>query len=118
MMILSEGISFEDSYVLAIVVEPYSLRVSTDFVLTKQHPLYREPAGGERDCFRRGEIRVDGFHRISWLSSRAKASVDSSGELDFGTLDEFIRVDGILNLSGDWGVIEVDGGDLTISFID
>jgi hypothetical protein len=116
MMLMPAGISYEDSYVLKIVVEPYSLRVAMDFVLTRQHARYRDPVAGERDCFLRGEIRVDGFHRIAWLATGTKPSIDSSGEVDYGKLDEISVVDGELKLSGDWGAIEVAGGDLTVSF--
>lgn len=117
MMLMPDGISYEDSYVLAIVVEPYSLRITTDFVLTRQHPRYRDPAAGERDCFLRGEIRVDGFRRIAWLATGTKPSIDSSGEADYGTLDEISVDGGEIKLSGDWGTIEVAGGNLAVSFL-
>jgi hypothetical protein len=109
------GLSLEESYVLAIRIEPYRVVFTMDFVLTPEHPMYRPPLAGERACFRRGLIAIRNFQRLAWDSTGYSPSTDASGELDFGTLDRIVNLDGMWMLSGDWGDLQVNGGEISIS---
>lgn len=114
-MPLPNGILFEDSYVLAISVEPYRVVCAMDFLLTPEHPMYCAPRIGERACFRRGRIEIGNFRRILWDATGYTASTDANGEVDFGTLDDFVEIGDAWKLSGDWGDLVVSGGEISIS---
>lgn len=114
-MPIPRGILFEDSYVLAIGVEPYRVVLAMDFVLTPEHPMYRPPRAGERACFRRGRIEIGKFRCISWDATGFGPSTDAKGEMDFGLLDELAKIEDTWRLSGDWGELVVSGGEMSIS---
>lgn len=105
-----EHLSLEDSYVLRISIEPYRLELRMDFALTPAHPWYELPRAGEQECYRKGVLRVVNFEAVVWRASNLKPSIDATGELDYGCLDEMIEIEGSLKLRGDWGEIEVTGG--------
>lgn len=114
-MLLPNGILFEDSYVLSISAEPYKVVFAMDFVLTSEHPSYCPPRPGERACFRKGKIEIGKFRRLLWDASGYSPSTDAEGELDFGSLDEIVKIDDVWRLSGDWGSLEVSGGEMSVS---
>src|SRR3546814_2237177 len=87
-MRLPAHISFEDSYVLSIKIEPYNVIFEVDLVLLPEHELYRQPMKGQRECFCKGQLRIDGFDRILWNATKLLPSVDVTGELDFGSFDQ------------------------------
>src|ERR1039457_3371606 len=105
---------FENSYVLNLQIEPYVLDVSMDFVLTLNHPAYSLPKPGEQECYKRGRIQITKFQKLTWQASGWKPAIDATGEKDYGNLDEFVNEAGKFRLSGDWGTIEIEGGELEI----
>jgi hypothetical protein len=117
-MDIPADIVFSESYVLGLSVEPYLVRLLMDFVLAPEHPSYAHPRVNEQECYRRGEIRVRGFRRVTWDARGILPSHDSSGEFDFGNLQEPRRVGDPLRLSGDWGTISIVGGEFHIELFD
>jgi hypothetical protein len=113
-----QHVLLESSYVLQIRLSPYNLELRMDFVLTPEHPKYSSPDAAKQECYKRGHIQIMGFRRVTWEASGYKPSYDATGELDFGNLDLFTYSNGVWEVSGDWGVIRVDGGDLAVSFGD
>jgi hypothetical protein len=114
--LIPNNVLFENSYVLNLRIEPYVLDVSMDFVLTSSHPAYSLPKLGEQECYKRGRIQIKKFQSLFWKASEIKPSRDAIGEIDYGNLDEFANESGKWQLSGDWGTIEIEGGELEISF--
>jgi hypothetical protein len=49
---------------------------------------------------------------IEWFDRRRIGFVDSTGDLDYGNIDSFVRVDGAYTLSGDWGRVIIRGGEV------
>lgn len=109
-----EHIFLENSYVLGIAVEPYRIEFRMDFVLTPTHPNYVPPPATEQECYRRGVICIEGFRALAWRASNTRPSIDKDGELDFDCLDEFVMKDGSTLFGGDWGEIEVEGGEMIV----
>ena len=69
--------------------KPGELTFDVEFVLTKAHPAYAPPPPSERECFRRGTLRVVSVERLLWEGQGVRPAVDASGELDFGHIDSF-----------------------------
>jgi hypothetical protein len=107
-------ILFSSSYVLSLHFEPYMLIFTMDFALTPEHSEYKPPDASEQECYRRGNLRIRGFRRVTWEATGNLPGRDATGETDYGNLDELTCVDGAWRLSGDWGVIELEGGSLSI----
>ena len=107
-------IAFESSYVLGLCITPYSLEMPMDLLLLPKHPAYQSPKAGERDCFKRGVIRISQFTKLQWNASGFAPATDATGEVDWGCLDEFEEKGNQWRLSGDWGVIEIEDGSLNV----
>ena len=87
-------------------------------MLTEEHELFSEPRVGENACYRRGEIFLRGFARVTWNATGVLPSEDASGEFDYDNFHKFEHVENCWIMVGDWGEIEVTGGALDIKFIE
>ena len=114
-MAIPTNIRFDESYVLELRLEPYRLFLRMDFALGSSHPKYAAPDSDERECFRRGSIEIANFHKATWHASGIRTTHDATGEIDFGRLDEFAVSGEVWQLTGDWGVIELEGGKLSLT---
>lgn len=112
-MSLPHGILFNESYVLAIHIAPYSVYMKMDFRLTEDHPLYEKPLEPDGGNFMLGEIVVSGFRTVEWEATGAPPAIEASGGLDFGCLDQIDEISGGWLLGGDWGQLRVLGGSLS-----
>lgn len=90
--------------------KPGELTFDVEFVLTKAHPAYAPPPPSERECFRRGTLRLVSVERLLWEGQGVRPAVDASGELDFSHIDSFEWEEGRYVLTGDWGSIEASAG--------
>ncbi len=113
-----DGILFDGSYVLGVVIAPYTLSLEMDFLLKESSSLYEKPPAGERGSFRRGYLLVEQFSTLNWDATGAPPAYDASGELDYGCLDEYHEIENGFEFSGDWGTIRVIGGALSVKFSD
>jgi hypothetical protein len=112
------NILFSSSYVLALRIEPYFLELKMDFALAPEHPRYLAPSGREQECYARGRLLFQGFRKVDWTATGNLPSHDATGEVDFGSLDKFAQVEGGWQLSGDFGTIGLEGGNLAINLSD
>jgi hypothetical protein len=113
-MNLPAGIIFEDSYVLKLEITPYSLDLTMDFELLREHPAYIDPKKGERACFKHGTLKIVKFTKLTWSVSGLAPATDANQEIDWGCLDEFSVSNCGWRLAGDWGAIDIEGGALEI----
>jgi hypothetical protein len=107
-------IVLEESYVLGVKAEPGELIFDVEFVLTQNHPAYSPPPPSERECFRRGSLRLIGIKRLVWDDQGAPPATDASGEIDFGHIDSFEWEDGHYLLAGDWGRIDATAQEVEV----
>jgi len=111
---IPEDIAFGQSYVLDLRITPYQVECRMDFELLPSHPRYCNPMKRERACFKKGSIRISGFTELTWVASGFAPATDARREVDWGCLDEFAASDGCWRLAGDWGNIEIKGGNLEL----
>lgn len=115
-MPIPDELVFDGSYVLGVDITPYTLSLQMDFLLKESSVLYKKPPEGERGCFRRGRLLVAKFTRLDWHATGTPPAYDSSGEMDYGCLDGLREIENGFEFSGDWGIIRVIAGTLSIQF--
>jgi hypothetical protein len=114
-----QDIVLEESYILAITATPGQVVFKVDFVLTPDHPHYQPYNPVEAfACFRRGELRFQDIKILYWTGQSAPPSVDATGELDYGHIETFEWEPACYQLLGDWGYMEVTGGDVQVTIDD
>lgn len=108
------GLDLEESYVLDIAVLETSLVLTLDLVLTSEHEGYTSPRPGEQHCFRRARVKISDARSVRWVKKIMRAFRDSSGETDYGSIDSWLLDGDLAVISGDWGVLEVNGGAVSL----
>ena len=88
--------------------------MALDIVLDLKHEEYAPPPLGERDCFRRGRILFEEVLSLNWAGQGAPPAVDASEEIDYGHLDLFQWNEGTYRLQGDFGLMELYAGRVTV----
>ena len=101
-----EFLYLEDSWVLGVIAKPQVLQMTVDVVLLEGHPDYAPARPGEQYCYRRGTITFSPVTSLQW-SGQLPPAPDVSGEPDYGSLDEFNRVDDEYVLEGNFGRLRV-----------
>ena len=109
---------FEDSYVVSIIEPAGSITFELDAALTENHPQYEKPKQGEQYCYRKVLLRFFNTESVEWRAKKILEFVDSTGDLDYGNIDSFVRSDGAYNLSGDWGSATIRGGEVEAVIMD
>ncbi|WP_369244356.1 hypothetical protein [Streptomyces sp. R41] len=103
-----EKIQLEGSYVLGIEARPGKLMFRLDLMLDPGHPNFGPPLGDDRACFRPALLCFDAVRGLTWTDQGTPPARDASGEIDYGTIDEFTWIAGEFALVGDWGRIQVN----------
>lgn len=105
-----EEIYLEDSYLVGLTIRLEEVNIHMEFVLRENHPRYKPPLVGEKYCYHEGAIRFTEHKRIELWDIINAPSIDADGEVDFGNIDVFRRLDARFYLSGDWGELYIFGG--------
>ena len=108
-------IYLEDSWVKDIQIHPYSLIIDMDLVLCESHSLYSPPKPGEQYCYRESKLIFRNIKEVRWIMSGI-ASMDSSGDTDYGSIDELINKNNFYKITGDFGLIELQAGIIELEF--
>lgn len=103
-----EEVQLEGSYVLGIEARPGELVLRLDLLLEPGHPDFGPPLGSDRACFRPALLCFDAVRGLTWTGQGSPPARDTSGEIDYGAIDEFTWTAGEFTLVGDWGRIQVD----------
>ena len=107
-----KGVNLQDSFVLGWQQRADSLEFIIDFSLWPESPDYRRPKENEWTCYRRGFLQFDSVTAVDGLKdeSKVRASVDANGEKDFGNIESFEQMTGLVKLTGDFGAVHVHCG--------
>lgn len=104
-----ESVYLEDSWVLSIGVTPGMVRFELDAVLLRQHAAYHPPKPGEAHCYRRATLTFGHVSSVEWRAM-GTATVDATGEIDYGNIDTLTRSGEHFHLAGDWGDMRILAG--------
>lgn len=115
---LFSGIDLNDSFVLGWKAEDRRLSFEIELSIWPESSYYEIPKKGEYTCYRKASLVFDQFEKISGLLSMddAPSSTDASGEIDYGTIDRLVVIGNQYFVEGDFGRVEVQGGDLRLEF--
>lgn len=105
----------EDSYVLGIESDDRSVRFSIDLALTPEHPAYESPPPDEQYCYRRARISIDDARSVRWRRKTMQPFTDATGEVDYGSIDSWTLDGDVSHVEGEWGEVEVAGGDVSVA---
>lgn len=109
-------IHLQDSFVLEIEQSEDWINFTVEFVLLNSHEDFTQPLPGEMYCYRLGNLRFSDFTSAKWLRRSDARFIDAAGEEDLGNIDALdVSADKIC-IEGDWGRLEVVGGEVSINF--
>ena len=108
-----KDVYLEDSYVLSVVEDAGTFKLTLQIVLNEAHPSYKKPVL-ERYAYRLGVLEFRDVASVRWSRRSKKKYRDADGRVDYGNVDVFYRerennVD-VYHLEGDWGVVDVIAG--------
>lgn len=110
-----KGLYLEDSFVLDIIETTKLFSFQMQFVLTEDHPKYKDPSENEMYCYHYGEINFIEPKQVLWKNRNQKAaSIDANGECDFGNMDIFLKSEDEYLLEGDWGSVLIKCDNLEV----
>lgn len=78
------------------------------------HPTYTGPKLGERHCYLAGILRFEDADAVVVEPSNLQPAISADKTLDLGQIDEWESGAGHHRLSGEWGELEVSGGELSV----
>jgi hypothetical protein len=104
----------EESWVLAVTVQPAVVTLDLDLCYATDHPELRAPRDGEWAYFRRGLIRFTDVTSVSWQEMGQRAATDASGESDWGHIDSFEWAGTAFSLEGDFGVVQLQAAAVNV----
>ena len=102
-----ECLYLEDSYVIDIKKDKSAIEFQMEFVLTESHPLFQAPKPDEQYCYKKGFLffkNVSDFKEFCRSNAR---NVDVTGEVDFGNVDTFVKLENRYVLIGEWGKLDI-----------
>ncbi|PAV26323.1 hypothetical protein CF392_06395 [Tamilnaduibacter salinus] len=115
---LFNGIDLNDSFVLGWQAEDQRLSFDLELSIWPASEYYTSAKEGEYTCYRKAVLIFDQIEGYQGLLSidEAPRSTDASGEIDYGNIDQlFVRGNQYI-VEGDFGRVEVQGGDLRLEF--
>ncbi|WP_236573715.1 hypothetical protein [Nocardia caishijiensis] len=97
----------EDSYVVGIFEDSSEVRFSLEAVVRPGSPYYRDPRPGEQYCYRNGDLVFGNIRNVHWITRSPHAYRDATGTEDLGNIDCLIERNGVYDVEGDWGRVEI-----------
>jgi hypothetical protein len=113
-MPIFQGIDLNDSYVLSWELASSRLVFHLEVSIWPESKYYAPPKPNEYTCYRKGTLSFENLISLSGLQSMTEtvSSTDSQGEIDFGNIDDLESTESGFSVYGDFGEVNIDGGEL------
>jgi hypothetical protein len=113
-MELFKGIDLNDSFILNWTIEKNVLCFEIEASIWPESRYYYEPKVNEYTCYRKATLKITKINRITGLKpfEQVVSSTDPDGSKDYGNVDTLSRTENRYELSGDFGLVEIEGGEL------
>lgn len=113
---LFKGIDLNDSFVLDWSQEGDLLRIELEASIWPDSIYYSKPENGEYTCYRKATLMFKGVQSIVGLKpiESVPPTTDPDGTTDFGNIDTLSQTESGFHLSGDFGLVNIIGGELRI----
>lgn len=108
------GIDLNDSFILGWHLEGRSVIFDLEASLWPESEYYMPPKPGEYTCYRRATLAFKNVIGCIGLPSMKSApkSADAAEEIDFGNIDSLQILEDGFSVSGDFGTVNIKGGEL------
>lgn len=109
-----KGIDLNDSFVLNWSEESDQLQFNLEASIWPESKYYTEPENGEYTCYRKATIMFKCVQSITGLKpmESALSSADLNGTIDFGNIETLSQTENGYHISGDFGSVNIIGGEL------
>ena len=111
---LFKGIDLNDSFVLNWANEGDQLCFELEASIWPESDYYFKPKDGEYTCYRKAVLKFVNVKSTSGLKpiESVHSTKDPDGSTDYGNIDTLCQTEGGFNLSGDFGSVNIMGGEL------
>jgi len=108
------GIDLTDSFVLSWSHDGNELTFELEASIWPDSEYYSKPHNGEYTCYRKAALKFTGVQSINGLKSinLVSSTTDPDGSTDYGNIDALSQTETGFNLSGDFGSVNIVGGEL------
>ncbi len=108
------GIDLTDSFVLSWSHDGNELTFELEASIWPDSEYYSKPQNGEYTCYRKAALKFTGVQSINGLKSinLVPSTTDPDGSTDYGNIDALSQTETGFNLSGDFGSVNIVGGEL------
>ncbi|MBU6953255.1 hypothetical protein [Hahella sp. HN01] len=110
-----KGIDLNDSFVLNWDQDGDSLVFDLDASIWPESEYYSKPVEGEYACYRKATLIFTNVKNISGLRNIESVipTIDPDGSIDYGEIETFCLTSSGFKLSGDFGLVTIQGGEFT-----
>lgn len=102
-----ESICLEESWIKRIELIGSNLFFYIEAVLLESHQDYYEPKDDEVFAYKDLVISFSDILLIDWCDGNLRASVDNSGEKDYGHIESLYVEESCFHIAGDFGEIKL-----------
>jgi hypothetical protein len=108
------GIDLTDSFVLSWSHDGNELTFELEASIWPDSEYYSKPQNGEYTCYRKAALKFTGVQSINGLKSinLVPSTTDPDGSTDYGNIEALSQTETGFNLSGDFGSVNIVGGEL------
>ena len=112
---LFKGIDLNDSFVLNWTHIDDQLTFELEASVWPESLYYSTPKANEYTCYRKAVLKFANTQKISGLNSMdsVQSTTDLDGSKDYGNIDTLCQTESGFNLSGDFGSVTIQGGELS-----
>ncbi|CAA0113597.1 Uncharacterised protein [Halioglobus japonicus] len=111
---LFNGIDLNDSFVLGWTHEDDQLSFELEASIWPASEYYSKPKDGEYTCYRKAALKFTSVKSINGLKpiELVPSTNDPDGSTDYGNIETLCQTENGFNLSGDFGSVNITGGEL------
>lgn len=111
---LFKGIDLNDSFVLGWSLEAGRLAVELEASIWPESDYYIAAKPDEYTCYRKATLEFVGVNEVHGLLpiESVRFTKDPDGSIDYGTIDTLVKLESTYQVSGDFGEVEIIGGEL------
>jgi len=109
-----KGIDLNDSFVLNWSHENDLLSFELEASIWPESEHYTTPKIDEHTCYRKATLEFLGVKKVSGLKPKesVRSSTDPDGSVDYGNIDGLRAIADSFLLVGDFGSVNIQGGEL------
>lgn len=112
-----EGIDLNDSFILDWQSSEGRLLFSIEASIWPYSQHYEKPKENEYTCYKRAQLSFTNCKSVNGLKevAHASSSTDLNGTVDYGNIETLTKTDTGFHLSGEFGNVQIQGGQLDLT---